>query len=268
MLKVGNSIIFIFILVILGCNTNRNASLSNFSEHDIYLKHKFKSYHNVYNAVKDTILAWKSDSLEISRSYFFDDCWALDSCLVFNSDSTIFRTNLLLQGCSFRNEEFDYMWNLVGINVKSRWCLLFGTSIVLDRIYYQDSLYSPLSFDELSYLSRSELRMWYLVADDGKILPNDRAFDSFLNPKEFGLTKNCTVHQLDSALIARSHAYSKEKMELSEIESIKKEISASVRPPEPYLKKSLWQKWFGKKKLFESKEWKEYLHKKYGSIQE
>ena len=129
-------------------------------------------------------------------------------------------------------------------------------------------MYSPLSFDELSYLSRSELRMWYLIADDGKILPNNRAFDSILNPKEFGLTKNCTVHQLDSAIIARSYAYSKGKMDLSEIESINKEISTSVRPPEPYLKKSLWQKWFGEKKLFESKEWKEYLHKKYGRIRE
>lgn len=268
MLKIGINTLFIIFLAISGCNTNRNASLSNFSEHDIYIKNKFKSYQSIYNTVRDSFIAWKSDSLEISGSYFFDDRWTLDSCIVFNSDSTVLQTNLIMQGGVFKNSMFDYLNNVIGFKVNNRWYLFYGVSTVLNRINYQDSMYSPLSFDELSYLSRSELRMFYFLEGDGKISSNDRSFDYFLNPKGFGLTKNCTVHQLDSAIIARSYAYSKEKMELGEIKSIKKEISASVRPPEPYLKKSLWQKWFGEKKLFESKEWKEYLHKKYGRIQE
>ncbi|MBK7222327.1 MAG: hypothetical protein IPH94_13670 [Saprospiraceae bacterium] len=268
MLKIGINTLFIIFLAISGCNTNRSASLAKFKEHDIYIKYKFKSYRNIYNMVRDSFIAWKSDSLEISGRYFFDDRWILDSCIVFNSDSTVLQTNLIMQGGVFKNSMFDYLDNVIGFKVNNRWYLFYGVSTVLNRINYQDSMYSPLSFDELSYLSRSELRMWYFIADDGKILPNNRAFDSILNPKGFGLTKNCTVHQLDSAIIARSYAYSKGKMDLSEIESINKEISTSVRPPEPYLKKSLWEKLFGEKKLFESKEWKEYLRKKYGRIQE
>lgn len=268
MLKIGINTMFIFSLAISGCNTNRSASLSKFREHDIYIKNKFNSYQSIYNTVRDSFIAWESDSLEISGSYFFDDHWTIDSCIVFNSDSTVLQTNLIMQSGAFKNSVFDYLNSVIGFKVNNRWYLFYGGSTVLNRINYQDSMYSPLSFDELSYLSRSELKMWYFVADDGKILPNNRAFDSILNPKEFGLTKNCTDHQLDSAIIARSYAYSKEKMDLSEIESINKEISTSVRPPEPYLKKSLWEKLFGEKKLFESKEWKEYLHKKYGRIQE
>jgi hypothetical protein len=183
--------------------------------------------------------------------------------VVFNNDSSRLFTNLIMKSCSNKDAIFDYLNAVGGAKIKGKWYYFFGMQPVIDRASYQDSIYSPLSFDELSYLAREHLQDAYTINADGSISTNDRFFDFMYNRNGWGLPANSTVAQIDSLIVAKTTAIRKEKIDPQELADIKKEMAASVRPPEPKIETSFWEKIFGrKKKLFESKEWKEYLKKK------
>ena len=62
----------------------------------------------------------------------------------------------------------------------------FGMNTTIDRASYQDSIYSPLSFEELSYLAREHLHKAYKIDQNGSIITNDQ-FLSLCTIEEGGL---------------------------------------------------------------------------------
>ena len=188
-----------------------------------------------------------------------------DSVLVFNSDSSRFYSSILIRDIGHKEAIYDYLESLGGARIRGKWYFFIGINTTLNRASYQDSIYSPLTFDELSYLSRQELIGAYTINPDGSITTNDRFFDFMYKRSGWGLPENSTLEQLDSVIVAKTEEVRKMKIDPKELEDIKKDMARSVRPPEPKTDISLWQKLFGKeKKLFESDDWKEYLRKKYG----
>lgn len=267
MLRKGIEILVVLIVIILfSCNsTSDKIKISDKS--DIYLKENFSTYKGIYNTIMDTLLSWKVDSLESSRGFLLNDCWTIDSCIVFNKDSSRLLTNFYRQSCANKDSKYDEMYSLAGAKIKNKWYFFYGISTVINRATYQDSLYAPLTFDELSYMSRQELNGAYTINADSTITTNDRFFDFMYNRRGWGLADDSSLEQLDSLIVAKNIKKHQNKISIKELENIKKGIERSVRPPEPLKKKrSLWDMLFNeeKVKIFESEEWKEYLRKKYG----
>ena len=257
---------FIILFIFISCG-EKNIVIE--SRNDIYLNKKFNEYSLVYTSLLDTLNAWKLDSMAISKGYFFSDCWKLDSMIVFNKDSSRLYTNILHRSCKHKGGIFDYLQAIGGAKIDSQWYFFFGMQPVIDRASYQDSIHAPLSFDELSYLAREHLLGAYTIQEDGTITTNDSFFDFMYNRGGWGLPDSSSLEQLDSLIIAKTTEVRKMKIDPKEIEDIKRSMARSVRPPEPKKDVSLWQRIFGKEeKLFETKEWKAYLEKKYGKVSE
>ncbi len=232
--------------------------------HDLYMNRKFSEYKLYYSAIKDTLTSWKKDSLLISQywGYVFDS--KLDSMIVFNSDSTKFVANILLQDRYNRDAVFDYIELIGGSIVDKDIYIYIMSNITIDRAAYQDSIHQSMSFIELSYLARENLNSAFLINEDGSIQSEDLFFEFMYNRKNFGLPVNSTLIQFDSAVVSNVLKLRRNKINYMELKEIQNNIGRTSRAAEPELNKSLWQKWFGEKKLFESQEWKDYLKQKYG----
>ncbi|MBK9736237.1 MAG: hypothetical protein IPO92_15260 [Saprospiraceae bacterium] len=135
----------------------------------------------------------------------------------------------------------------------------FGTYTVIDRATYQDSIYSPLTFDELSYLARQNLSGAFYKDAKGETKVRESFFDFMDDPNGWGLPPESTRKDIDSVIVVRNKEKRKRKIDPKEIEKIKAEMAKSVRPKEPTPAEPEWyEKYFpkGKEKLFETDEWK------------
>ncbi len=254
-----------FILILLIVFSCRNAEIDigdNSRRYDDYIKSEFKKYQYVYSCLNDTLKSWKNDSVALSKPYFFDNFNKVDSMMVFNSDSTRCYCNFVEQSVSGL---MDGIQGIGGARIHGKWYFFFGSSTVIDRASYQDSIYSPLSFDELSYLAREHLHNAYTIDQNGSIITNDQFFVFMYNRRVWGMSENSTMLQLDSFIVSRTQLERLKKIDVEELNDIKRHMATSKKPVEPAHDVSLWQKWFGEKKLFESQEWKDYLKKKYGN---
>lgn len=226
-----------------------------------FLKNNFDKYNYIYVAITDTLYKWKTDSLANSGPYFIESIHnsKLDSLIYFNSDSTRLFTYHLEQNVVYKNSSVDNLATLAGAKINNKWYFFFGPSIVIDRGSYQDSIYAPLTFDELSYLARQHMQPALYQDSTGKVRVYDKWFDFINNRKDWGLPTSSSLEQLDSLILKKYKDVRSEKIDKTELEEIKKEIAASVQPPEPPDTRNWFQKKFGPKKLFETKEWKEYI---------
>lgn len=252
-------------IILLSLFSCRDAEIDigdNSRRYDDYIKSEFKKYQYVYSGLNDTLNSWKEDSVALSKPYFCDNFNMLDSMMVFNSDSTRCYCNLVEQSVS---GQMDCIQGVGGAKIRGKWYFFFGSSTVIDRTSYQDSMYSPLSFEELSYLAREHLHNAFTINQNGAIITNDQFFEFMYNRRGWGLPENSTMLQLDSLIVARTQEERMKKIDLEELNDINRHIAASKKGLEPIQDVSLWQKWFGEKKLFESQEWKDYLNKKYGN---
>ena len=98
----------------------------------------------------------------------------LDSMIVFNSDSTRLYTNVLKETWSTKMRSSTIFMVLVGPRFMENGISFFGMNTTIDRASYQDSIYSPLSFEELSYLAREHLHKAYKIDQNGSIITNDQ----------------------------------------------------------------------------------------------
>ena len=250
------------LIIVISCSQKAIDKIEN---GDNYLRSNFNKYDKVYTAINDTISSWIEYSLANVIYNMSDKEYQIDSLLVFNSECNRLYSNFLIRIVGFKDSYTDAMYGLGGAKIKGKWYFFFGITTYIRRETYQDSIYSPLSFDELSYLSRQELCSAYTINADGSITTNDSFFDFMYKRSGWGLPDGSSLEQLDSTIVAKTEEVRKMKIDPKELEDIKKEMARSVRLPEPKEETTLWQKIFGKeKKLFESDDWKEYLRKKYG----
>ena len=260
-------ITYCILLSIIACN-NHNQKLIIENKFDTIISKNFTNYALIYNQLRDTLNNWHDDSLAISLPYYHKK-WKIDSLIAINKSQTRLVANLLQSESARKNADIETIQMIGGAKINEKWYFFFGITSYLGRETYQDSIYSPLTFDELSYLSRQELSGAYTINPDSSITTIDRFFDFMYKRSGWGLPENSTLEQLDSVIVAKTEEVRKMKIDPKELEDIKKDMARSVRPPEPKTDISLWQKLFGKEeKLFESKEWKEYLKKKYGKVKQ
>lgn len=214
----------------------------------------------IYNELLDSIILWKYDSLLVSKPYFVNERWKLDSLIILSSDSTRIFATMLRQK---KTVPADGLEDLAGVKINGKWYFFFWSSTIIDRATYQDSIYSPLTFDELSYLARQNLSSAFYPDKDGKLKVREDFFDFMDDPNGWGLPPGSTRADIDSVIVTRNKEMHTRKIDPAEIEQIKAEMAKSVRTKEP--EKHL--KWYEhifppKKKLFETDEWKEYIKRK------
>ena len=254
----------VLFFAILGLVTSCKNDLYLDPKNDIYLSNSFNKYAQTYQEISDSLDRWRGDSLNI-MIYLLDTSSArLDSMIVFNSDSTRLYTNVLKRDVEYKDAVFDYIYGLGGAKIHGKWYFFFGMNTTIDRASYQDSIYCPLSFEELSYLAREHLHNAFTINQNGAIITNDQFFEFMYNRKGWGLSENSTMQQLDSFIVSRTQEERMKKIDVEELNDIKRHIAASKKRLEPIQDVFLRQKWFGEKKFFESQEWKDYLKQKYG----
>jgi len=184
--------------------------------------------------------------------------WTIDSMVIFNSDSSRLFAYVMNKG-----RKSDYHYDLAGAKINGKWYFFFGSSTVIDRASYQDSIYSPLTFDELSYLARENLSGAFYKDENGEVKVKESFFDFMDDPKGWGLPPGSTRKDIDSLIVAGNKEMYTYKIDPLEIEQIKADMAKSVRPKEPIPDLKWYEKIFPKKKkLFETDEWKEYVKSK------
>lgn len=263
MLKVVKKFIIISLLLHLaGCNSR--------FENESMIKPKFNLSSFIFSKqihknINDTLTDWKNDSLSLTTHYFAKDNseWQIDSLLVINKDSTRLFGYMLKSMVGWRDAKVDYLEDLAGAKINEKWYFFFGSSTIIDRASYQDSIYSPMTFDELSYLAREKLSRAFYQDEPGEVKVRESFFDFMDDPNGWGLPPGSTRKDIDSLIVAGNKKMRKFKIDPAEIEQIKAEMAKSVRPKEPIPDLNWYEKIFPKKKkLFETDEWKEYVKSK------
>ena len=257
MFNLGIKSKLIILLLFISCSKQNNKIKSFFNP---YFEKKIIESKFIYKELSDTILSWKYDSLMVSKPYFVNDRWKIDSLIILSSDSTRLFATMMRQK---KTVPADGLEDIGGANINGKWYFFFGSSTVIDRATYQDSIYSPLTFDELSYLARQNLAGAFYKDENGSVKVRDNFFNFMDDPNGWGLPPGSTRKDIDSVIVAQNKEMHTRKIDLKEIEQIKADMAKSVRPKEP--KKQL--KWYEhifppKKKLFETDEWKEYVKNK------
>jgi len=244
-----------YLLFIIFSSCNR---IEKCNEISISYPNNFNNISKTYNAIEDTLNNWINDSLLASKKIFFAKNWLIDSTIIFNNDTSRLFTYVLNKG-----RKSDYQYDLAGAKINNKWYFFFGTSTIIDRASYQDSIYSPMTFDELSYLARENLSSAFYQDKNGKVKVRESFFDFMDDSNGWGLPPGSTRKDIDSVIVARNKEMRQYKIDPAEIEQIKAEMAKSVRPQEPILDIKWYEKIFPKeKKLFETDEWKEYVKSK------
>lgn len=247
----------ILLLVVISC-AKQNDKIELFSSP--YIEKKLFDSKIVYNELLDSILSWKYDSLLVSKPYFVNDRWKIDSLIILSSDSTRLFATMMRQK---KTVPSDGLEDIGGAKINDKWYFFFGSSTVIDRASYQDSIYSPMTFDELSYLARKNLSGAFYKDGNGDVNVRESFFDFMADPNGWGLPPGSTRTDIDSVIVARNKEMHSRKIDPKEIEKIKAEMAKSVRIKEPIPNLKWYEKIFPKKKkLFETDEWKEYIRSK------
>lgn len=251
------STLIILLIVVVSCSKQNNKTelfSSPFIEKKI-IDSKF-----IYKELLDSILSWRYESLSVSKPYFVNEQWKIDNLIILSSDSTRLFATMMRQK---KTVPADGLEDIGGAKINGKWYFFFGSSTVIDRASYQDSIYSPMTFDELSYLARENMSGAFFQDENGDVKVRETFFDFMDDPNGWGLPPESTRTDIDSLIVAGNKKMRQYKIDPAEIEQIKAEMAKSVRPKEPIPDLKWYEKIFPKeKKLFETDEWKEYVKSK------
>ena len=245
-------------LLIISCNEKKDVIVNDIKLFQNHQRTNDKVYKELYKSVNDSLHVWIKDSLSITKFIFCDE-WQLSTIFIFNKDSTRIFTTIIDSRSKMKNDPSDNIYDFGGAKINGRWYFFFmGVSEPIDRVYWQDSVYAPLTFEELNYVAY-ELRLKTLIKniDDGYPEKNEDIFKNKLFPELpgcKGLKGNNRKLCEDSMILKSVKGKYQYKIDAKIIAEINKTMKESVRPPEPV--KSWKDKIFAKEKFFESKAWK------------
>ncbi len=210
---------------------------------EVYSKKYFTSYKTHYGEINTSIAQWLHDSLSIALPYYLYP-YQVDSVICFNSDSTrLFSTiNCRIEGV--QDAKGDNIREIGGAKIHGNWYFLLGASWPISRIEYQDSMYAPLTFKELSYIAHQRIFPKHRF-DPQK---NKWSFDtSFFEATFYESIPECKGRSTrnacyDSVWLAKWEKLKTEKLSPSKIEHTKLEMQGSARPSEPYEARTWWER--------------------------
>lgn len=256
-------IFLILILFISGCKLREEIIDFHNDDMRIYTRENFYKYDYIYKLAIDSVIYHSKKRFNDFTLRTYKTYWELDSCFVFNSDSTRLMGIFYYQNINLKNDNADGFFMFNGFKINGQWRFGQGRdSWVAPHDFYGDSLYATLPMYKIKYLAHHTSFAAYLnKKEDGSFEPNYKLLDDyFYNRKNLRLPEDYHKRKFDSIvlkdfseLIYNSYVADKE---LHELDSIFKN---SVQPPEPLkdskgryiydeygnkIKRSWWDKFF------------------------
>ena len=257
-----DSIFWLFLILFFSCNNKKN-ELQDFNNRYVYIRKNFNKYSRIFMMAEDSLNKWVDDSLGVTTGIFYTKPHVLDSVFIFNNDSTRLYTTVNIRNYHFKNAIADMLQDFGGAKINGKWYFFFmGVSSPVRREDWQDSVYAPLTFEELSYVAyESHFKTLVKNIIEGKLEKNEEIFKKRLFFDISGI-KNITDERRkqfeDSVILAITKEKYKYKLDPKEIADIKQSIAESKLPADKPLVKSYswWEILQYGEKPFESDAWK------------
>ena len=143
----------------------------------------------------------------------------------------------------------DSSLGVLGAKIKNKWYFIFGGTTYYSREAYKRDYTTPFTFEELSYLANKYSFVRNVVDTNGVYKVSDEFFPNILQHLDSSNRKG------DSLFLELINQYESKEVPEEELDRIKENQSKSQKPE---LKgPTLYERLFKKKKLFDSKAWKE-----------
>ncbi|MFT6334545.1 MAG: hypothetical protein ACJATI_001284 [Halioglobus sp.] len=218
------------------------------SEIDIYVSLTQESTSEIHNQIEDHFECLIDQEREIVLQFIANKSWSVDPVIYLNESKKRIVTNLFCRQVENRGTKVDVSRELVGAFINEKWHFLQGSTTYYPRDNYKYDYSTPFTFEEMSFLANRYLFPRVVSYEDGEYNVSKEFFSSLLGELD------SSEKDGDSLFIERVNGYSSKSIPKEKLERIRKEQRESK--PITVAKPSLWSQWFGKKKLFDSKEWK------------
>jgi hypothetical protein len=143
-------------------------------------------YMKIYILMNDSVNNWKSHNLGYYKYMGVSKDYLIDSVLCVNEKgnkiiTTILQQQLLEDGVQ------DDIWYFYGVKINNQWYFFAGATLVLPREFYQEDIHTPLSFEKLKQIAKSNIYRGYLKkGKKGQWEINERFFDGISNKNSIG----------------------------------------------------------------------------------
>ncbi len=185
---------------------------------------------------------------EIVLPFIITKSWSIDSIIYVSQDRKRIFTQLFLRRIDNRASKVDISIEIIGASQNGKWYFLQGSTTLYPRDNYKYDYSAPFTYEEMSFLANRYLFPRVVSYKDGEYNVSKEFFSSLLGELDSSKKDG------DSLFIERVNGYSSKSVPKEKLERIRKEQRESK--PITVAKPTLWSQWFAKKKLFDSKEWK------------
>jgi hypothetical protein len=264
--KKGSNLLILLTSIILSSCGNANPD-NEFEIKHIFVEQNFHKYEFLYSQANDSLKYWIKDSLSIATYFVTNPAYSIESVFIFNIDSTRFYTVVIKQDTGNKDAVYDYVLDFGGAKINGKWYFFFmGVSSPVERSNWQDSVYAPLTFEELSYVAYEwNFKTLIKNINEGHPEKNEAFFrNTFFNNKQC-LSSADPKKCFDDRILRKVGGEYAYKLDPKEIADIKRAMAESKIPSDKPLviERSFWDKLQDGEKTFESKAWKDYLRKKH-----
>jgi hypothetical protein len=180
-----NIILFIYLIILFGCEPKKNNSIENTSERKLakinliaFSKKVHKGQYEVLlKTTKDSLNIWAKNKCINFGSLSIQD-WQLDSVFALNNEKNKIITAILIKGSFFPSTIGDGLIYLYGVKINKKWYFFAGPFIALPRAGYGYPKNKPMPFDKLHKIALEEIFSSYLIENEksGELKINEAFF--------------------------------------------------------------------------------------------
>ncbi len=229
----------------------------------ILIKENIDSYvesnNIVTNEIRKVAVEYFSELISSKRNivlpFILSSSWSIDTVVYVSEDNRRFYSNLLKRQVDWKDAKLESAIEFVGAHIDGKWYYLMeGGAAYYPRDNYKYDANTPLTFEELSYLV-NQRRFSKVVSEvDGEYKVSEEFFTKKLGELDSSAPNG------DSLFLQAIENLSTKIVPQEKLDRIRQEQLDSK--PRELPKRTLWQRWFGKKKLFDSRAWKNSIKDK------
>ncbi|MDF1697159.1 MAG: hypothetical protein P1U56_15055 [Saprospiraceae bacterium] len=175
--------------------------------------------------------------------------WTVSKLLYLNEKGNRMYTHLMVRNFEWKGTETDNIMEVIGAKINDQWYYLFGTTTYLPRESYKSDLALPLSYEEMDFLMNKGLFPAIVSCENGEYHVNANFFKNKFRELDDSVLGS------DEEFMRRATSYQPKTIPQSELDRIRKKRLES-KPPIKHNQFFL-KRFFKKKKLFDSKAWKD-----------
>ena len=170
MLYLGSRIIVIFLIFALfftGCNKYKTYDTVEINKLRVNIQNKSKfvvgssQYELLYADFNDSINDWINNHIQYIEGYNINREWLLDSVICINGNGSKLIASVLKRSL-YDGSNTDFIDYFYGVKIDETWYFFMGPHLVLPREFYQEDIYTPLSFEKLQQIATAHIYRGYL----------------------------------------------------------------------------------------------------------